>query len=171
MKMVKVQRLAAAGVVGAVGLLALLQSSPVSAQTITVPIPESFAQGPVGSIQPLVTQEVPADLVGESCNLSIEVKNNESVHPGNNLIIASGESKVTLNGVEDAANTTVTGSGTLKLGKTIDVSLEMGVHGQSSLGSNVTVTCEPVVTTTTSTTLPPPPTVPPVTSVTVPYAG
>lgn len=170
MKIVKVRRMAAVGVVGAVGLLAALHGSPVSAQTITVPIPESFAQGPVGSIQPLVTQAVPEDLVGESCSLTVEVKNNESVHPGNNLIIASGESKVTVKGVEDTAGATVTGSGTLKLGKSIDVSLEMGEHGQSSLGSNVTVTCEPVVTTTTSTTLPPPP--PPTTVPSVPpYAG
>lgn len=170
MQMVKVRRMAVAGAVGAVGLLAVLHGSPASAQTITVPIPESFAQGPVGSIQPLVSQAVPADLVGQSCTLTVEVKNNESVHPGNNLIVASGESKVVVKGVEDAAGTTVSGSGTLTLGKTVDVSLEMGEHGQSSLGSNVTVTCEPVVTTTTSTTLPEPPPPTPVTT-TPAYTG
>lgn len=163
-----VRRMAAVGAVGVVGLLASLHGSPVSAQTITVDIADgTLIQGPVGSVHSLGSQDVPADLVGQSCDLVIEVKNNESVHPGNSIIVSSGDSKVTLDKVEEEAGTSVSTKGTLVLGKAIDVSVKLGEDEMSSLGSEVSVTCTPVVTTTT---LPEPPVPTPVTT-TPAFAG
>jgi hypothetical protein len=124
--------------------MAGLHGSPVSAQSIDIPVGESYLDAGPGTVTTIGTGAVPADLVGHSCKLSITVVNQFSVHPGNTIIVASGGTQVTLAGVEDVADTTVTGGGVLTLGSTIEVQLQLGDDGLSSLGSNVSVTCEPL---------------------------
>ena len=134
--------MAVVGAAGVVALLATLHGSPVSAQTIEVPIGDNFITADPGSLVPLATAAVPADLTGRSCNLSVTVTNQESVHPGNALVITSGDTTVTVEKVEETANSVVTGTGVLTLGATVTVALQLGPEGLSSLGSSATVSCE-----------------------------
>jgi hypothetical protein len=138
------RRTAAVGAAGLVALVASLHGSPVSAQTIDVPIGDAYLNGAPGSVTTIGTGSVPADLVGRSCNLAVAVVNQGSVHPGNSVIVSSGTSQVTVASVEEVADITVKGAGVLTLGSTIEVKLQLGNDGLSSLGSNVSVTCEPL---------------------------
>ncbi len=131
---------AAAGLAVAVGLA----TNPVSAQTINVPIGTSFISGAPGSTTVLGSAPVPADLIGRSCGVATVVTNQESIHPGNAVIVSSGTSSVNVAGIEEVAGSVTSNAGVLTLADTISVSLKFGTEGLSSLGSNLTVTCEPL---------------------------
>ncbi len=134
---------------------------PADAQTIDVPIEQVVITGDPGSTVEIGSADVPADLVGRTCEIVVEVVNQESIHGGNKLIVASGESSVEVEGIEDAAGSTTTKAGTITLDSTITASVFLAVDDISSLGSSLTVTCEP---------LPPAPPPPPVTTQ-PPYTG
>lgn len=136
------RKVAAIGAAGVVALLTAMHSSPVSAQTVDVPIGDNFLNAAPGSLVTIATKDVPADLAGRSCNLSVTVTNQSSVHPGNALVITSGDTKVTVEKVEETANSVVTGTGVLTLGSNVTVALQLGNEGLSSLGSSAKVTCE-----------------------------
>jgi hypothetical protein len=150
-------------VVAGLGVLALVLSlvaSPASAQTIDVPVNDVIVTGEPGTVQEIGGVDVASDLVGRTCDIVATVKNQSSVHLGNTLIVTSGDSTVSVDGIEDVADGTVSEAGSITLGSTITVSVELGQDGVSSLGSNLTVTCEalpeappaaPVVTTPTYT--------------------
>ena len=106
-----------------------------------------------GSTTVLATADVPPELVGSSCRATAQAINQPSVHPGNNLIIASGDGSIVLTDVEREAGVTTTTEGTLTLGPTLTVSLSMGSDGVFSAGLVVTIgtDCAPPPTTTTTT--------------------
>ncbi|MEZ5165420.1 MAG: hypothetical protein R2695_02645 [Acidimicrobiales bacterium] len=86
-------------------------------------------------------------------------ENNASVHPGNDLVVASGEDSVVLRGVEGAPGKVTTAEATLMLGPVITVTLVMGPDGIFSAGAKADVVLEcvpPKHTTTTSSPRPPP---------------
>lgn len=135
---------------------------PAGAETIEVPIEQTFVKGEPGSEVELGASEVPVDLVGETCEITVEVVNQESIHPGNVLVVTSGDSSVEVEGIEDEAGSTITEAGTITLGDQITVTVQLGENRTiTSLGSSLTVTCTP---------LPPPPPPPPATT-TPPYTG
>ncbi|MGF1597914.1 MAG: hypothetical protein ACFCVK_13440 [Acidimicrobiales bacterium] len=109
---------------------------------VEVPIATAYNAGEPGSVHQLGSAPVPADLTGRTCTVNITVTNQESVHAGNRVIVSSDGSQVALAGVEDTAGGVTTSVGELVMGSTIDVSVELGSDGLSSLGSNLTVTCE-----------------------------
>ena len=151
----------------AVAVLAALVSvwmvgGPADAQTLDVPIEQTVIQGTPGSTVSIGTADVPADLVGQTCEITVEVVNQESIHGGNKLIVTSDGSTVEVEGIEDAAGSTTTVAGTITLGATIDVSVYLAVDSISSLGSSLTVTCTP---------LPPPPPPPPPPTTVPNYTG
>jgi hypothetical protein len=129
---------------------------PADAQTIEVPIEQVVIEGAPGSTIQIGSADVPADLVGETCEITVSVVNQESIHGGNKVIVESDGSSVEVAGVEDQAGSTTTVAGTITLGSDITVSVYLAVDDISSLGSTLTVTCTP---------LPPPPPPPPVTTV------
>jgi hypothetical protein len=132
-------------VVAGLGVLALLLglvASPASADEIDVPIDDVIVSGDAGSVHEIGGTDVDADLVGRTCDIVAEVTNQSSVHTGNTLIVTTGDSTVTVEGIEDVADGVVTKAGSVTLGSTIKVSVELGDDGTSSLGSNLTVTCE-----------------------------
>lgn len=141
-------------VVSAVGIMAagaLLVGGPASAQTIDVPIEEVYTTGEPGTSVAIGSAEVAEDLQGRSCEISATVTNQSSEHPGNTLVITSGDSTVEVAGIEENADAVTTSGGTLTLGADIQVSVVLGDTGGTSLGSSLTVTCEPLPAT------PPPP--------------
>lgn len=129
---------------------------PADAQTIDVPIEQVVIEGTPGSTVEIGSAEVPADLVGRTCEITVEVVNQESIHGGNKLIVASDGSTVEVEGIEDQAGSTTTVAGTITLGSSLTVSVFLAVDDISSLGSSLTVTCKP---------LPPADPPPPVTTV------
>ncbi|MGI9597273.1 MAG: hypothetical protein ACR2QK_14010, partial [Acidimicrobiales bacterium] len=138
----------AISIAAAVGLVA----APAGAETISVPIPDAVVSGEPGSTVALGSAPVPAELQGRSCAVAIVVTNQISEHPGNELVVSSGDSQVVVPGIEDVANEVTSAEGTVTLGESIDVSVKLGPNSNiTSLGSSLTVTCEPLPA-------PPPPT-------------
>ncbi len=121
-----------------------LVSGPAQAQTIDVPIEQLVVEGTPGSTVQIGSAEVPADLVGRTCEITVAVVNQESIHGGNKLIVASDGSTVEVEGIEDQAGSTTTVAGTITLGSQLTVSVYLAVDDISSLGSTLTVTCEPL---------------------------
>jgi hypothetical protein len=109
---------------------------------IEIPIQEVYVTGDVGSSVAMGTAEVSDDLAGRSCNVVATVTNQESVHPGNTLVVSSGDSSVSIAGIEDVAGAVTTQGGTITLGDTISAAVVLGDDGATSLGSSLTVTCD-----------------------------
>ncbi len=154
-------RLAILATTATAALISVWMVGPAGAETIEVPIEQTVIQGDPGSTIEIGSSDVPADLVGRTCEITVDVVNQQSIHGGNKLIVASDGSTVEVEGIEDQAGSTTTVAGTITLGSKITVSVYLAVDSISSLGSNLTVTCEP---------LPPAPPPPPVTT-TPQYTG
>lgn len=103
---------------------------------------EGVVTGNEGDVVELVSQPVDAALVGQTCSVAGATENNGSVHPGNDVLIATGGASATVAGTEDQPGQVVSGSGTVVLGDTINVSLRFGPDGVSSGGVTLTFTCE-----------------------------
>lgn len=97
---------------------------------------------------------VPEELVGTSCGVRTRAENNESVHPGNDLVVASGGGSVTLVDVEGSSGKITVASSPLTLGTEVTITLIMGRDGVFSGGASsfVVVDCTPPTSTTTTTT-------------------
>ncbi len=119
---------------------------------------------PAGAVVPVGSVAVGADLQGRTCLTSVVTANQSSIHPENDLLIATGGSAARIEDVEDFTNGTNSWLVDVTLGSSIDMSVEMGPDGISSLGFTVKIDCSkplagttvPVlassVTTTTTTT-------------------
>jgi hypothetical protein len=123
-----------------------------SSPSITVPI-DTAVFGDPGSVHELATVAVDVSLVANTCTVSAVANNNQSVHPGSDLTVASGDSSVEVLDVEASPGAITTGDGTLVLGAQLTVSVTLGTDGVFSGGVEVTLTCQS----------PPPPTEPPTT--------
>ena len=108
----------------------------------TIPI-EIVVRAPEGSLTQLTSVDVPTEAFGQECRVSSLGTNRQSVHPGNDLLVQSGSSQVVLPNVEGVAGGTVTADGTLTLGDTITVTLDMGPDEVFSAGFDVIVECDP----------------------------
>ena len=128
-------------------------SSPALAVEFVIPL-DTVVRAPEGSITELTVADTPPELIGNTCVGVAEAENQESVHPGNNLIIASGGTQAILYDVERAPNATTPASGEVTLGPTVTVSLQMGPDEVFSAGLVIIigVNCTPPTTTTSSTT-------------------
>lgn len=94
--------------------------------------------------------EVASDLVGRECTVVARSMNQTSVHPGNDLLVETGNSHVLVQDVEAEPLATVNATGTVVLGSEIAVSLVMGPDEVFSAGIDVLVDCAPGATTTTA---------------------
>ena len=116
---------------------------------ITVPI-DTVVRAPEGSETVLARQAVADDQVGATCLVTARAENQSSVHPGNDLIVSSGASRILLPDVEREPGAVVVAEGTLQLGSEIVVSLIMGPDEVFSGGIEVDIDCAaPDATTTT----------------------
>lgn len=116
---------------------------PVAAADGSLSIPIStVVRGDAGSTHLLAQQEVEQDLRGMVCDIEATGENQKSVHPGNDIVIASGSDNVVLEDVERAANVITQADGQLTLGDDITVTLVMGDDRVFSGGMNLEFTCE-----------------------------
>jgi hypothetical protein len=104
-----------------------------------------------GEREVLHVESVADALVGQTCSVTATGNDNESVHPGNNIEIVSGNT-VTLFGVEDVVNKTTTADGVLTLTDTITVTLIMGQDEVYSAALSLHLTCGATTTSTTTST-------------------
>ena len=103
----------------------------------------------------LGTHTVESSLVGRSCQVTVDVHNNESIWPGNDILVVSGSTTLTLEDVEQApGNAPPADVGDLVLASTVTGSVRFGPDGTTSLSTTIVIEC-PDVPTTTTTTSPP----------------
>ncbi len=114
---------------------------------------DRLISGVEGSVRTIGEVEVAADLVGQTCQVSVIGGNQASVHPGNDLIVSTGGSSEVVVGVEDEVDAGINHTSQLVLGPTIVVQLRFGPDELSSLGFSLSFDCTAPVTTTTSTTI------------------
>jgi hypothetical protein len=117
--------------------------------TIVIPI-DTVVFASEGSTTVLATTPVGEEFAGYVCSVATRAENQESVHPGNDLIVESGSSLVTLADVEGTAGGVVVGEGELELGSEIVVSLIMGPDAVFSAGFEVHLVCSLAQATTTT---------------------
>lgn len=125
-----------------VGLLMLATPAGAQDNAFTIQV-EGVLTGNEGDVVSVVSQPVDAALVGATCNVVGASENNSSVHPGNDLIIATGDTTTTVPGVEDAPGLVINGSGSVVLGASVDISLRFGPDGVTSGGTTLTFDCAP----------------------------
>ncbi len=151
-----------------VAALTLAMAIPAAAQDgWEVPV-DTIVRSKPGVVTELVKIDVPEEHQGASCDLDAIGQNQGSVHPGNDLLVMTGDSDVTVEGVEDTAFQTTPKSVELVLGSTITVSLVMGPDEVFSGGLTLSFNCPPPPTTTTTTTSTTSTTVPPVSTTETP---
>lgn len=125
---------------------------------LEVPLP-TVVRAPAGTEHLLAATTVPGDFVGKFCAVTAHGSNQESVHPGNDLVIASGDDSLVLADVEGEAFGESSQEGALRLGDGLTVTLVMGPDGVFSAGISVRISCPETSSSstslpTTSTTLP-----------------
>ena len=113
--------------------------------------------GAPGSTLVLATQTVESEEVGRSCQVSIDVHNNESVRQGTDLLVSSAGVSLTAANVEAlAGDAPEVPLGSLVLGATVTGSVRFGPRGEASTAATIVVDCPDAPITPT-----PPPTVSP----------
>ena len=133
-------------------VLSLVLWAPIAgAETVTLEIPiDTVVRAPEGTEHQLASVAVPADLQGLECTVNAVAHNQTSVHPGNDLVVASGDDSLVIEDVEGTSGGDTTAEGTLILSDVVDVTLQMGGDGVFSAGFVVQATCSPPTTTTTT---------------------
>lgn len=142
-----------------IAVVAIVASVMVMAAPVGADIVIEFDElifGDVGAVETVAEADVPDELVGRICEISVLAENQASVHLGNDVIVSTGTSQAVIVGVEDEANGGTNETYDVVMGSTILVELRFGPDGMSSLGFSLAFDCaEPVTTTTTSTTVAP----------------
>ena len=118
-------------------LLALAPAAS-AAEVLVIPI-DGFYRGEPGTRTLVASVAVPAELVGQSCDVGGETDNQLSVHPGNNLVVMSGPQSFVIPDFEDEGYIVHHAGAAEILADTIDVSIEFGPDGVSSGGFKVTI--------------------------------
>ena len=139
------------GLVSTVGLV--LMQSPASAGhgDISLPI-DTIIEADEGEVVELASVSVDPELVGATCSWDFHATNQQSVHPGNDLILSTNGTDTVVAGVEDAPGQVLDVAGSFELGDTVTVSLSMGPDQVFSAGLLVEVVCDATPATATTTT-------------------
>ncbi|MEM8925784.1 MAG: hypothetical protein AAGD35_19955 [Actinomycetota bacterium] len=123
----------AALVVGLIG--------PAAADDDLTITPDEVVRGEPGALITVATEAIPAEFVGQTCDIRITTRNGSSVHPGNAVLTTTAGKSFITPGVEESADGRVADINSVELGDTLLVQLQMGVDGVSSLGFTVSVDC------------------------------
>lgn len=110
-----------------VGGLVLASVGTAAADEIVVDVPyRVIEEGPPWAEFLLAEESVSADLQGLVCSGDLVARNNESIHPGNDIRVTSGDSEVLLLDVEGTANQVTPLTALITLGPQIRIELIMG---------------------------------------------
>jgi hypothetical protein len=134
-----------------------------------VVIEYTVIRGAPGEVVEIANEEVEPWLQGESCAIEVETDNNQSVHPGTDILIVSGADSVTVSDVESESGLVTVAAGELVFGETVVASIRLGPDGIASGGVRTDFLCDQLLpTTTTEAIVSPTSSTPPPTSTTVP---
>ena len=129
------------GVVSATTLLfALAGVAPVSAAE-RVHLDIGVARGEEGSTVELARLEVDAEHVGTTCTVRAHTENQSSVHPGNDLLVTTGDSRAVIADVEAEPDSSRDLSDQVVLGESVVIQLRFGPDQVSSMGYDLEVDC------------------------------
>lgn len=123
------------------GLVAVSPAQAATSVDINIPV-TTVIRGDVGSAHQLASEPVDPDYRGMICDVKAVAQNQHSIHPGNNLVVASGTDSVVLEDVERDGGSVTNADGELTLGETLTVTLVMGQDKVFSAGMDVKITCE-----------------------------
>ena len=112
--------------------------------TVDQRVPATGRAAP-GSVHLVGSDNVDPALVGATCDVNVNLANNQSVHPNSDLLITSGSSTVVALDVERDADAIIdTTPGTLTLeADTVTVSVRLGPDGLFSGGFTISFACTP----------------------------
>jgi hypothetical protein len=130
-----------------------LGASPASAADLTLPA-GTVIEAAEGSLVELGRVPVDTDRAGPRCTWEASVTNQESVHPGNDILVVSGDSTLVLSDIEASAGKVTSNSGSVYLVDEVVVLLRMGPDEIFSGGLDLTIrydSCQPEPPTTPST--------------------
>jgi hypothetical protein len=146
------KRRAAGLIVLSMGLVLVMAPVAGGQEEVAIEIPfETVIRAEPGSVHLLATAQVPPELQGVTCPVAAVAENESSVHPGNNLIVATDGDSIVLEDVERAAGAVTVAEEELTFGSTITVTLVLGEDGVFSAGMTVKFCDIPETTTTTTT--------------------
>lgn len=131
----------AMGLASMLSLLVLASPASAGHGEISLPI-EAVVRAPEGDVVLLGSVDVDEELVGRTCSWEFHALNSRSVHPGNDLILATGGAEWLIENVELVAFDDLVVTGSFQLGETVSVSLRMGPDEVFSEGVTVEVVCE-----------------------------
>lgn len=133
--------------IAAMGVLTLSGSLVATSDTHDdiVIQPQTVVWGQPGSVSTVANDTVPDKFVGKVCDMTVSTENNGSIHPGTTVIVTSGPSSITVNGVENSPNAAVLNESRVTLGNRIVVDVKLGADGVSSMGFTVSFDCTPTV--------------------------
>ena len=141
--------------------VAVLAVTPAAAEGILeIPI-SNVVTGAEGTELLVASAAVPASFVGLDCDVFADVRNQESVHPGNDLIIVTGGRRAVISEFESDPNQVTTETESMVVSESVEVSVRFGPDGISSGGFSVSIDCRPAPTTTVAPTTVAPSTVAP----------
>lgn len=128
------------------GLALVLLATPAQADILLEF--DELIFGAEGSVRTVGQVDVPDDLVGRNCQISAIAENQASVHPGNDVIVSTGDSQAVIVGVEDEVNGGTVETYQVVVGPSIVVQLRFGEDEMSSLGFGLSFDCDQPVPTT-----------------------
>ena len=114
---------------------------PASAGEPLAIIDETVIVAKPGSTTNLVEVAVQPEHVGSLCTIQVHSQNQASVHPGNDLVITTGDTMTVIEDVEAKPDEGHDLSAEVVLGATISVDLRMGSDWMSSLGFELDLDC------------------------------
>jgi LPXTG-motif cell wall-anchored protein len=148
----------------ALGVGAFAPAASAAEDILVIPI-GGTVRGTEGELVNIGSVAVPADLVGATCRVQGQTRNQISVHNGNDLLITTGGQTFVVPDFEDAGFITHEAGKTEPLGPTVQLQVRLGPDGLSSGGFRVSIDCSPTPpATTVSTTTPEPSTTAPATT-------
>jgi hypothetical protein len=108
-----------------------------------VEVDEAVLVAEPGTITNLATVAVPAARLGATCTLAAHSENQVSIHPGNDLLVTTGDQQTVIADVEARPDQVRELAVEVVLGPTVTVDLRMGPTRVSSLGFDITIDCPP----------------------------
>ncbi len=134
----------------ALAVMVLFVPDPASAQGRTLTYNQAI-HSEAGVVIELGRIPAQDDSSGARCPWQLTAKNQHSVHTGNDILIRSAETSLTVAGVEDVADGVTNTSGSADLSGEVVVSVRLGADGKFSAKVELTVgSCVPEATTTTT---------------------
>ncbi len=122
-------------------LLVMTNASVASAADfLSIPV-SGVVRGAEGTVVQVSSEVVPADYIGQTCQVIGQTENQESIHESNDLLIETGGQVLTIANFENEGFVSYDSGEVVPLGPTIDVSVRLGPDGISSGGFRLRVIC------------------------------